>query len=125
MPTLGCGKRVVLAPLTGRVTFKGKPVADGAQILFANAERGTFITAKLDGDGKFKVGLAEGYGLYPGDYKVAIMPAPGSIPAGDGKEPVIPKFRPDIPFRYRFLDRTPLKMTLPAAGLVYDVEMTP
>lgn len=124
-PLAGCGKRVVLASLTGRVTFQGQPVTNGVRIVFVNEETGTYIASQLDQAGRYKVDVAEGIGLYPGEYKVAIrlnLPPFSGIP-GDPTPP--PNRRPDVPSRYHSTTTSGLTVKLDPSGAVFDVDMKP
>jgi len=128
----GCsGKGPKIAPVTGRVTFKGAPVSDGAKIYFANKEKGVHITAILDADGRYRIEMAEGYGLPPGDYGVSLLP-PMLQPSAE----MIEKYRaggppaelmafPKIPLRYRKPETSMLVLKLTEDGATFDVEMMP
>jgi hypothetical protein len=51
----GCGHRgPETAPVSGKVTYAGKPVADGT-IMFWSAAGGTVATAKLGPDGSYRL----------------------------------------------------------------------
>lgn len=123
----GCGPK--LARLDGRVTFQGKPVTGGPLIVFSDSERGIHITAKLDDDGRYRVEMAEGYGLPPGEYQVSIVPPPIIMSADfvekhrDGPPELIAY--PNIPIRYRIPATSGLRLELPPKGATYDVDMQP
>jgi hypothetical protein len=110
-PAPGCGKR--LAEVHGRVTFRGQPVSGGASVLFENAEAGTYIVAKLDADGRYRVEMAEGYGLPPGTYAVRVRPPDLS-----------PDF-PSIPKKYRDAKTSGLTLELTPKGATFDIDMQP
>jgi hypothetical protein len=110
-PVPGCGKR--LAEVHGRVTFRGEPVSGGASVLFENAEAGTYIVARLDEDGRYRVEMAEGYGLPPGTYAVSMRP---------------PDLKPDfpsIPMKYRNPKTSGLTLELTPQGATFDIDMQP
>ncbi len=124
----GCNRKA-LGPVSGRVTFQGKPVSDGASIYFCDNLRGTHMTALLDKDGTYRVEMAEGFGLPPGQYDVAILPPVITLTAAfieqqKGKSPYLAKF-PSIPLRYRDPKTSRLNVVVEAAGTTFDVDMTP
>jgi hypothetical protein len=110
-PALGCGKR--LAEVHGRVTFQGQPVSGGVSLLFANAQAGTYIVAKLDEDGRYRVEMAEGYGLPPGRYAVGVRPPD-----------LAPNF-PSVPKKYRDPKTSGLTLELTSRGATFDIDMQP
>jgi hypothetical protein len=121
----GCGQR--LAEVRGRVTFQGKPVSGGAAVLFRNSAQGTHILAKLDQDGNFRVEMAEGYGLPPARYEVAVLPPPMPLSAQfiekhRGQSPHLAAF-PNIPLRYRDPKTSGLGLDLTSKGAVLDIDM--
>ncbi len=99
----GCSPQEILGRVEGRVTFEGEPVA-GARILFQNAELGVYIVAPLDDDGKYRVEMAQGYGLPLGEYEVAISPPPETFVLGprlDSSQTTEADPFPNIPPKYR------------------------
>lgn len=131
--TIGCSKEVKLASVVGRVTYTDQPLSDGVKILFSNTTAGVFITAQLDSDGRYKVEMAEGYGLPPGTYQVALLP-PLLTPSSEmvekyradpkGPPPELMAF-PKIPIRYRKPETSGLSLVLTEKGATFDVDMTP
>jgi hypothetical protein len=99
-----------LAPATGRVTYKSKPVAN-ADVAFApESGEGRIATGRTDSDGRFTLGtFAIGDGAMIGKHRVSVMargperpPRPGEVGSGMPGEmmpgdPVIPMkyFAPD------------------------------
>lgn len=77
-----------VAEVTGRVTIDSAPCVK-ANVLFSYRDKGIFIVAPTDEDGKFRVGIAKRYGLPYGTYQVTVVP------------PQSPDPRPDIPIKYR------------------------
>ena len=86
MLILGCTQPgSALGPLSGRVTNNGQAVTS-ARIHFENAELGAGTVIDLDAEGKFSVATADGPGLPPGKYRVAIKPqriSAAMSPTGD------------------------------------------
>jgi len=111
---VGCGsQKVKLAEVSGRVTFQSKPVGDGVRVRFWNAEAGTDILAKLDAEGRYRVGMAEGYGLPPAAYQVAVYPPD-----------LAPNF-PTVPKKYRDPKTSGLSLDLTPQGAEFDIDMQP
>ena len=126
---VGCGTPgEELGPVTGRVTFDGKPVT-GAIILFQDDGRGIHMQAKLDENGRFEVSMAAGYGLPLGTYAVAVKPT-GDLPP-EMQGPVDPSLftdlqrsqRPDIPQKYRRASTSGLTITVEHGGSDSIIEM--
>ena len=95
----GCSSEP-LGTAAGKVTYKGAPVTEGS-VEFSNSESGLTYLTDLQSDGSFKFEVAQGVGVPPGTYSVAIQPPRikpglGYIPpnksAGD---------YPNIPRKYR------------------------
>jgi len=94
----GCGKKTPpIAPVTGAVTFQGKPLPGRAVIHFTT-EEGFGSSCELQPDGTFLLGSEYGKGIPPGKYLVSIAPP---IPSPlDTKAPVQPNYE-YIPKKYR------------------------
>lgn len=121
---LGCGKGKVLGPVSGNVTFQGKPVTEGS-VLFRNEEKGVYMTAKLDQAGHYEVKQPTGDGLPPGDYAVSVNPPVVDAPmAGSGQSFRMPTF-PNIPIKYRDAKTSGVSVTVPEEGTTLDIEMKP
>jgi hypothetical protein len=123
----GCGpsgKKVW--PVSGKVTYQGKPVAAGT-IRFQKLD--VDMTAGLRPDGGYEVIMAEGRGLPEGDYQVAVIPLsaiPGSpIPMGPIKAPLPKPVCRDIPQKYRDPSTSGLTLTVKPGNNPFDVDMRP
>lgn len=97
--TAGCS-RPSLGVAAGTVTFGGKPVSRGI-VQFENCTDGRAFIAPLDGAGRFRFQVAEGFGLPPGPYAVAVKP-PTTLPSLKFVPPLEtnPDDFPEIPLRY-------------------------
>jgi hypothetical protein len=101
-----------LATVTGQVSYEGTPLGEGNKIAFTNRPEAVFIAAELDGQGRYEVQMAEGWGLPPGEYQVAVIP-PRS------KQPI-----KEVPMRYRDPTTSGLVLSLPPEGAEFNVNMT-
>ena len=112
-------------PITGKVTYKGNPVADAAA-QFSNPDAGIDITANLGADGTFSIATIRGPGLPEGVYRVAIVAVVNKKPEGImlGPQAPAPK-RPDIPMRYRDTSTSGLSLTVKPEANTFDVDMRP
>ncbi|MCC9606036.1 DUF4198 domain-containing protein [Blastopirellula sp. JC732] len=109
---LGCGRGnpLGLAPVSGRVTLDGQPLAD-ATISFI-PEQGRPSTATTDAEGRFELTtLNPGDGALPGDHKVTVM----KYAAYDAEKPYA-KLVSLVPAHYVELKTTPLTVTVPKSG---------
>lgn len=119
---VGCGKKgPQLSPISGRVTFQGKPVAAGL-VRFSNSEGPIDILATIETDGRYKVDMAQGEGLPEGRYSVAVMPPRVNSPIGaTTAPPQIPC--PDIPDKYRKPSTSGLTLTVKPGDNPFDIAM--
>lgn len=118
----GCGQSgPKLRPVSGKVTFQGKPVVEGS-IRFSNPRAGVDIVAKLGADGTYAVAMARGAGLPEETYQIAIVPNRKSAPTGTFV--ASPEPNPsDIPPKYRDPATSGLTMTVKPESNVFDVDM--
>ena len=128
----GCRGGRKLAEVTGKVTYNGKPLEiHGCQIAFMSAETKVFLGVTLKDDGTYRVRMAEGYGLPPGTYKVAIHLPPGynppdskdTVEAGKLVEKNIELGKKYIPQKYRSPETSGLVLELSPGGAEFNVEM--
>lgn len=102
--------------VTGKVTFEGKPVAEG-RVAFVSAA-GHGASGSIEADGQFKLRRVEGDQILVGTYQAVVQPPPTErapqpdvpvdtgqkssrkIMAGAPGDPVVKEY-PDIPLRYR------------------------
>jgi hypothetical protein len=104
---LGCGKYTPAGEVSGQVTFKGKPVAEGL-VSFMNAEAGTGGEGRIT-NGTYSLAAP----LQPGEYKVTVMPlVVRQQDGGRGPEVGVEKPAPDIPNKYRTIGTTDLKASV-------------
>lgn len=69
----GCGGEPGLVKVTGRVTYKGKPVPKG-QVYFTPEKGGRAADGALDADGNYRLGTFDlGDGAYAGAYQVSVV----------------------------------------------------
>ena len=114
----GCDKGKPIGEVSGKVTFEGKPVAEGL-VSFMNPEGGTGGEGPLK-DGAYTLSAP----LPPGDYKVMVAPLVVRQQEG-GKGPVvgIAKPAPDIPPKYRTIGTTDLKATVKPGPNEHNFDM--
>ena len=120
----GCGKKEY-GEVRGAVTFQGKPVTEGV-VVCADAEWGTFLTARIQPDGSYVFPVTPQGGLpMKGVYEVAVTPPPVDAPVGIVKTPPKPREYPNIPPRYRDPKTSGLKLELQQSRQQFDVKMSP
>lgn len=108
----GCGGEPPLGSATGRVTFRGAPVSEGA-IVFTDSAQGAAYVADLEADGKFAFQVARGAGLPPGTYEVTIRPPRPNKPALGYVAPNYKKADyPNIPKKYHEAKTSGLSVTV-------------
>jgi hypothetical protein len=116
----GCGSGEVRGRIFGRVTFEGKPVAEG-RVVFANASKGIHMTAKIKADGHYEVNTARGAGLPLATYQVCISPPPIEGITGVFGQKQKAKEYPDIPLKYRDPKTSSLTLTLQRGENPFDI----
>jgi hypothetical protein len=103
----GCAKGPPMGEVSGRVTFEGKPVAEG-RVTFMNSDVGA------GGEGLVKDGAYSLSAPLPtGEYKVSVEPLiVRQRDGGKGPEVGVEKPAPDIPLKYRTTGSTDLRATV-------------
>lgn len=130
--TCGCGRSgPAFWPISGKVTFQGKPVVVG-QIRFCNPKVGIDVIESLDARGQYTVITGDRKGLPEGQYQVAVMPKldfskvkcdasgrpiPSTMPSALERNP------PNIPAKYQDPATSGLTMTVKPESSVCDVDM--
>ena len=119
---LGCSSGPPTGTVKGKVTFKGKPVAEGL-VTFINPNEGGAAEGYLNKDGTYQVVNR----VVVGEYQVIITPLTEIVDTHPGKTPPSPveKAAPDIPKKYRTPGTSPLKATVKAGENELNFEMTP
>jgi hypothetical protein len=113
-----CKKPRDIAPVFGKITFRGEPVAEGL-VIFQDKEQ-----AKIASDGTYRVKVMEGDGLYFGDYEIRVSP-PVVDQLEMSKTP--PKEKPyaNIPARYRNFQSSGLRLSVGSGDNPFDIDMKP
>jgi hypothetical protein len=129
---LGCAGDNGLAPVTGKVTYQGKPVA-GATILFMGDETARPATAISGPDGSYSLRTLDAAGAAPGKYTVVVSKIDTPAEAGEppsmeeaakqaGRPPPPPKRL--LPAKYGEAATSPLKYeVLPGQKNAYDINL--
>ena len=117
--TAGCGSESSRRPLSGNVTYQGKPV-EGMITFFAKDRP---VCGALIRAGRFVVPAEQG--LEPGNYKVAISwPVPGGVLTPEEVAAgASPRARESLPAKYN--EKTELTAEVKASGateLKYDLD---
>ena len=123
---VGCGPPL-MGPVSGRVTFKGKPVPM-AVVCFQPASR-PMAVGVTDNEGRYRLSTKISFdGAYGGKHRVGIYP----WTLGFGEEPLDPAYTPlpenraDIPEQYRAPHTSPLTADVVAGrDNTIDFELTP
>ena len=86
----GCGNKPDLAPVTGKVTHAGQPVA-GANVMF-QPEKGIASGATTGADGRFELQTPNDHrpGAVPGKHLVSILKPATEPPPPEGGSPAPP-----------------------------------
>jgi hypothetical protein len=114
----GCGTGKPMGEVSGKVTFEGKPVAEG-MVSFMNPTAGTGGEGQLK-DGRYSLTAP----LPPGEYKVMVIPLiVRQQEGGKGPKVGVEQPAPDIPEKYRAIGTTDLKATVKEGPNTLDFDM--
>ena len=144
LATMGCVRgdsgRPQTAPVSGRITFRGQPVANAA-VTFVCSGAPRFSSGRTDADGKFKLSTFEpGDGAVIGDNLVTVVKRAtqidainASIDPASGDNRAIddafdqaasrPQARSEIPVRYASQKNSDLRFTVIAGKNHFDIEL--
>jgi hypothetical protein len=90
-----------LGTASGTVKFQGRPLTTGT-ITFTHPTTGASYVSSIDQEGHFRFEVAAGYGLPPGEYRVAISPYTPTKPSIHYVDPdMSKKDYPPIPAKYQ------------------------
>jgi hypothetical protein len=113
----GCSGQSGLAPVSGKVTYKGQPVS-GATVLFMGNENTRPATAVSGSDGSYSLMTLDAKGAMPGNYAVVVTktdaPPAGEPPSMEdaakaaNRPPPPPKEL--LPAKYSDATKSPLKV---------------
>lgn len=124
--TAGCGSRLPLGEVTGRVTFNGEPVTKGTVIF--QASYGPQAVGGLDEQGNYRLNMPTvGEGAIVGENVVSIMPPTDIAIIGMPEYPgAPPKVRFDnIPEKFRRPQTSGLTREVKPGSNVFDFELSP
>ncbi|HEX5102548.1 MAG TPA: hypothetical protein VFV87_01975 [Pirellulaceae bacterium] len=120
----GCGgERLDLVPVSGQITFDGKPLKTGAVSFHPVETTGHVPTGIINSDGRYTLSTSYQPGAPPGRYKVVVH-ATEPVEVNPGKaSPGLPKSI--IPTRYNDASTTPLDREVAAGNAtdVYDLRL--
>lgn len=130
----GCGEKTGTIPISGKVTYQGKPVAN-ARVMFTPKSGGRPADGNTNADGGYRLGtFMAGDGALPGEYSVAIShsdvdvtkPPSTEITDGAAYEPIKEETaKSKIPAKYQSPTQSGLKAVVEASGpKVFDFALT-
>ena len=111
----GCGSNE-FSPLSGTVTYQGKPLESGT-VSFKHKKLGTTGYGQLQAGGTYTVKTGRNEGLKSGDYDVYVVAA--EIIKGDANS--APNVKLTIPARYADPESSGLRCTVPTKDGTYDI----
>lgn len=122
--------------VSGKVTYKGNPVATGATVSFLGSAGGGSAAGTVGSDGSYQLRSMNGDQIPAGKYKVLITPPvqaamspeeamKASMPSGKSK-PGIPEKPPadaTIPSQYHAINTTPAEFEVKQGDNVINIEL--
>ncbi len=98
---LGCGGGTEAVPVTGTVTYKGKPIAKINVMFMPTNKEGIIAQGTSDEKGKFWLQtLDPNDGAIPGNYKIAFKYVPEIVPDMPGFSGGVQSEKSPIPLKY-------------------------
>ncbi len=92
---VGCqGGSAALAPVSGKVTYKGSPLPGGTIVFTPDAsrsERGQLAVGRIQADGTFALRTGEALGARPGWYRITVVSVASSSAPFAAPYSVIPE----------------------------------
>jgi hypothetical protein len=90
----GCGHHgaPALAPVAGRVNYRGRPLASGTIVFIPDAVRGAsgdLACAAIQPDGTYRIKTGNNPGAAPGWHRVTVV-AVQNTPVAPGQRPILP-----------------------------------
>ena len=117
----GCERPATLGKVHGKVTHQGQPVTAGTVVF--RSDRGVNMNAPIDAEGQYRVSMAKGVGLPPGEYRVAVAPPLLDLPIGAIKAPPKPPEYPQLPKKFRQPDTSGLVLTVKEGDNEFNIEL--
>jgi len=120
---LACGSTGPgMAPVSGKVTYQGKPVPKGSVTFASTTPGGRNATGQLDAEGNYKLQTENpGDGALVGDYLVTIYAHDEPILDYIPKKPIPPKIL--TPTKYEKAETSGLKATVASGSNTFDFEL--
>jgi len=122
----GCGNKMELAPVSGKVTVGDKPLMVGMVRYVADPSQGNQAKVTPSGmvgaDGSYELATNGKPGAPAGWYRVVVITkVPGMAPSAEGKE------EPSVDAKYAKQDTTPLSIEVKpgAPAHAYDLRLEP
>jgi hypothetical protein len=115
---LGCSSGDPLLAVQGKVTFQGRPVAEGT-VQFNDAKTGRGAEVEIGPGGAYQAQLPAG------DYAVVVLPPLRVVRSKGG--PPDPQFKkvPDVPDKYRSTATSRLTAEVRAGQTTHDFDLNP
>lgn len=131
LAAVGCqpaGQGAATYPVTGTVTYQGKPV-DGARVVLSPAAEGTGAQAaagETDAQGRYKIDAV------PGEYIVLVSKYPKPAGTGGGGQEYTPPEEGQVaptpenllPKKYETAVTSPLRLRVEARENVFDIQLS-
>jgi hypothetical protein len=114
----GCNKGLGTLPVTGKVFYQGKPLAEGTVIYAPVDVNGRQARGAIQPDGTFALTTGAEEGAMPGEYQVVIEayaphpgePGRGETPSDATPAPIVRGYI--VPEQYTIPEKTPFKDTV-------------
>lgn len=110
-PACGPSEGPELAPVTGKVTYQGKPITQGIVSFQPAAPDGTPATGTIGPDGTYSLQTADAEGARLGEYRVVISARKEPEQEPDSATPPLkklPKVESQLPLKYEDLEKAQL-----------------
>ncbi len=115
-----------LAPVSGTVTYKGKPVTEGIVSFQPVSPDGAPATGTIDANGSYRLQTGPDNGARLGEYRVAISARDEPDTPPDTATPplrVMPKVKSQLPLKYEDPGTSTLTKTVKSGSNPIDFEL--
>lgn len=115
-----------LAPVTGKVTYQGKPITQGTISFQPVSPDGTPATGSIGTDGTYSLQTADAKGARLGDYRVVISARKEPETEPDTATPALkkkPVIESQLPLKYEDIDKAQLNKKVASGRNTIDFNL--
>ena len=115
--------------VSGKVTFKGEAVPEGASIVFINKDKGLTASGAIGSDGSYSLQMRDGGDILVGSYQIGVTPPTTEMTPEEqeavnltGKMPAVKEWT-SIPAKYRVPESSGIVFEIKEGSNEFDLDM--